>query len=171
MSPFIVFDRVPAGMSAAWIMPALYASLAVLVLTFLFWPIVLACAARITRAQLAVAGRARQAYRATRVIAGLALAVLIGWLLVVAVLFERRLEPQPIERPVAVAVADPWRRGHFVGAVLVSGLERLADLDATAGAGPRKLWSVLVLLAALLMLYVALHLRPALDERAILMGR
>ena len=34
-TPFEVFDRVPAGRSATWILPALYASLGVLVLTLI----------------------------------------------------------------------------------------------------------------------------------------
>ncbi|HUD28814.1 MAG TPA: serine hydrolase domain-containing protein, partial [Novosphingobium sp.] len=37
ISPFTMYDRVPASRSSAWIMPAVYASLAVLLLTFLSW--------------------------------------------------------------------------------------------------------------------------------------
>jgi len=74
-------------MSSAWILPALYASIVILTLTLLFWPVSW-LVRRHHKTELAVVGRARQAYRATRVFAGLSLAVLIGWLLVVSVLFE-----------------------------------------------------------------------------------
>ncbi|MEO6114632.1 MAG: serine hydrolase domain-containing protein [Sphingomicrobium sp.] len=152
MSPFMVFDRAPAGQSAGWIMPALYASLAVLALTFFFWP-----AAWLVRRQykseLAVTGRARQAYRATRAVAGLSLAVLIGWLVVVSVLLADASKLN--------ASSDFWLwllqilgAVVFIGAVLVSGWN--AWLTWTDGRRwTRKLWSVLILLASLLVLYVA----------------
>lgn len=152
MSPFIVVDRAPAGMSSAWILPALYASIVILALTLLFWPVSW-LVRRHHKTELAVVGRARQAYRATRVFAGLSLAVLIGWLLVVSVLFESvsslNKSSDPILWLLQIAGAVV-----FVGAVIVSAWN--VWLTFTDGRGwTQKLWSVLVLLATLLILYVA----------------
>lgn len=152
MSPFIVVDRAPAGMSAAWILPALYASLAILLLTFLFWPVSW-LVRRHHKAELAVAGRSRQAYRATRAFAGLSLAVLIGWLLVVTVLFESvsRLNKSS---DLLLWLLQIGGAIVFIGAVIVSAWNvRLTFTDGRRWT--RKLWSVLILLATLLILYVA----------------
>ena len=152
MSPFIVVDRAPAGMSSAWILPALYVSLAILTLTLLFWPVSW-LVRRHHKTELAVAGRARQAYRATRVFAGLSLAVLIGWLLVVSVLFASvsslNKSSDPILWLLQIAGAIV-----FVGAVIVSAWNVwLTFIDGRRWT--QKLWSVLILLATLLVLYVA----------------
>lgn len=152
MSPFIVVDRAPAGMSSAWILPGLYASLAILALTFLFWPVSW-LVRRHHKTELAVAGRARQAYRATRVFAGLSLAVLIGWLLVVAVLFEK-VSNLNKSSDLLLWVLQIGGAVVFVGAVIVSAWN--VWLTFTDGRRwTRKLWSVLILLATLLVLYVA----------------
>jgi len=151
-APFEVFDRVPFAKSAAWIMPALYASLAILLLTFLFWPVSWFVRRRY-KADLRVAGRARQAYRATRIMAGLDLAVLGGWVAFVMALLGN-LE-------MGTRASDPWLwllQGLgaiiFIGAVPIT----VWNLWLTWTDGRRwtaKLWSVLVALAALLMLYLA----------------
>lgn len=152
MSPFIVVDRAPAGMSAAWLLPALYISLAILALTFLFWPVSW-LVRRHHKTELAVTGRARQAYRATRTFAGLSLAVLIGWLLVVAVLFEQVSNLNKSSDPL-LWLLQIGGAVVFVGAVIVSAWN--AWLTFTDGRRwTRKLWSVLILLATLLVLYVA----------------
>lgn len=82
-SPFMVFEPVPASRSAVWVLPALYASLAILLLTFLHWP-VMAWVRRKSGASLRLAGAARVAYRWVRLAAGLTLAVFAGWMLIVA---------------------------------------------------------------------------------------
>lgn len=152
MSPFIVVDRAPVGMSSAWILPALYASLAILALTFLFWPVSW-LVRRHHKTELAVAGRARQAYRATRVFAGLSLAVLIGWLLVVAVLFEK-VSSLNKSSDLLLWLLQIGGAVVFIGAVIVSAWN--VWLTFTDGRRwTRKLWSVLILLATLLVLYVA----------------
>lgn len=152
MSPFIVVDRAPAGMSAAWILPTLYASLAILALTFLFWPVSWLIR-RHHKTELAVVGRARQAYRATRVFAGLSLAVLIGWLLVVSVLFESVSNLNKSSDPL-LWLLQIGGAIVFVGAVIVSAWN--VWLTFTDGRRwTRKVWSVLILLATLFILYVA----------------
>ena len=78
LSPFMVFDRTPASRSSAWLLPALYASLAALLLTALLWP-VNALVRRRYKAELAIEGADRKAFRWVRIGAVAALAVLAGW--------------------------------------------------------------------------------------------
>ena len=152
MSPFMVYDRVPAGESAAWILPAVYASLGIIALTFLYWPAAWFVRRRF-KSELAVAGNARKVYRATRIMAGLMLALFAGWMAVLTIMLE--------DAALLNASSDPWLwliqiagAVILVGAVAISGWN--AWLTWRDGRGwTRKLWSALVLLATLLLLYVA----------------
>ena len=82
VSPFMVWDRTPWYATGAWLIPALLFGLAVIAITALGWPIGWIARKRYG-AQLALTGRARTAYRATRGLAWLVLLVLVGWLVVV----------------------------------------------------------------------------------------
>jgi hypothetical protein len=151
-APFEVFDRVPFAKSAAWIMPALYASVAILFLTFLFWPIFWFVRWRY-KAQLAVTGRARQANRATRIMAGLDVAMVGGWVAFVMALMNN-LE-------MGTSASDPllWLL-QVLGAIIFIGAVAVTawNLWLTWTDGRRwgaKLWSVLVFLSALMLLYFA----------------
>lgn len=152
VAPFTVYDRVPASRSAALLKPAIVLSLAVLLLTFLYWPITWFLRRRYKQA-LAVTGPARKAYRATRVMAGLDLALLAGWAVFVMVMFGS------IERMTARIDTLLWllqlaSAAVFMGAVGISGWN--AWLTWTDGRHwARKLWSAAVLLATLVVLYVA----------------
>ncbi|WP_066803127.1 serine hydrolase domain-containing protein [Sphingomonas asaccharolytica] len=83
LSPFMVFDRVPASQSNAWLLPALYAALAILALTVLLWPI-RALVRRRYGATLDLSRARLTAFRASRIAAGAILAVLVGWMLVIS---------------------------------------------------------------------------------------
>ena len=151
-APFTVWDRVPASRSATWIKPALYASLIVLLLTFLYWPATWFLRRRY-KAPLAVSGRSRAAYRATRIMAGLDVAVLLGWGVLVTVLFAS------LDR--LTASMDPilWLL-QIAGAIVFVGAVGIAGWNAwltwkDGRRWTRKLWSVLVLLATIVVLYVA----------------
>jgi CubicO group peptidase (beta-lactamase class C family) len=152
-SPFMVFDRVPGAWSAAWLIPALLAGLGILLVTFLYWPVTWFVRRRTGR-PLSVTGPALRAYRMTRVFAGLVLLVLVGWAAVFAYVsadtanFGAGLDPALWILQIAGAVV-------FFGAVGIAAW----NLWLTWRDGrpwTRKLWSVLVLLAALVMLYIAL---------------
>jgi len=152
VAPAAVFDRVPASRSASWLLPALYASLAVLVLTGLYGP-----ASRLVRrryrAPATLNGRALHAARAVRIMSALDLVVLIGWMTLVAMMFSNV--------SLISARSDLWLRllqisGAivFVSAVGIAGWNAwLAQRDGRRW--PRKIWSVLVLLATSTLLYVA----------------
>jgi CubicO group peptidase (beta-lactamase class C family) len=77
ISPFMVFDRVPASENAGWLVPALYCALAALLLTAVFWPVT-AIVRRRFGASLALGPDALRAYRLSKVGSILLLAGL-GW--------------------------------------------------------------------------------------------
>lgn len=147
ISPFMVFDRAPASKSAAWITPAIYAGLAVLLLTFLQWP-VSALIRRSYKAPLTLQRRSLLVYRGVRVAVGLVLALTTAWLVTLST-FK------------AVPSFDPWLWLFqiaglivFVGGVLIA-LWNLRIVRQEKRGWFRTIWAVLVLLAMLLALYVA----------------
>ena len=151
-APFTVWDRVPAGRSSGWIKPALFASIAVLLLTFLYWPVGWFVRRRYA-SPLAVTGRARQAYRATRIMAGLDVLVLGGWMILVTMLFAS------LDRLSAAADFFLWLL-QIAGAIVFVGAVGIAGWNAwltwkDGRRWTRKLWSVAVLLATVIVLYVA----------------
>ena len=152
MSPFMVYDRVPAGDNAAWILPAVYASLAVLALTFFFWPTAWFIRRRY-KSELAVTGTARKAYRATRIMAGLTLALFAGWMAVLTIMLE--------DAALLNASTDVWIwLIQIASAVILFGAVGISGWNAwltwrDGRKWTRKLWSALVLFASLLLLYVA----------------
>ena len=151
-SPFEVFDRVPAGKSSAWLLPALGAAVCVLLLTFLHWPAA-ALVRRKYAAQQVLTGTARSVHRATRLLAGLSAALLAGWGIAVTVMTES---------PDALAGGADWLIQTlevagiliFVGAVLASGWHLWLTF-AEGRRWNRKLWNLLVFAATLVLLYVA----------------
>ena len=152
VSPFIVFDRVPAGISGAWLKPALYASLGILLLTLLYWPAAWYVRRRY-KAELSISGRALQAYRATRIMAGADLLVLVGWGVLVTLLFKD-LENLAGSFDLWLWVLQIGGLVAFVGAVVVSAWNaRLTFKDGRHWT--RRVWSVLIVLATLVILYVA----------------
>lgn len=152
VAPFMVYDRVPLARSGAWILPALYASLAVLLLTFLYWPVTWAIRRRYATAAAAT-GPALHAYRATRIMALLDLAVLGGWTALMSAMMGDTND--------LTSATDIWawllQIGGaiiFVGAVGIAGWNTwLSWRDGRRW--PRRLWSLIVLLATLVVLYVA----------------
>ena len=153
-APFTVFDRVPVGVASTWLKPALYLSLAVLALTFLYWPLTWFVRHRY-EAQLGVSGGARQAYRATRIMAGLDLVVAIGWLVAVTVLFASATRLTDASNAV-LWFLQITSAIVFVGAVGIAGW----NLWVTVRDGrrwTRLVWNTLILLATLVVLYVAIR--------------
>lgn len=152
-SPFMVFDRPLAGQDSAWIMPALMASIAVLALTFLYWPVV-ALVRRRYKTSVDISGKALMASRAARAGAGMLLALIVAWGVGIVKMTSS-----------AAAMA-----GSMDGVMmLLQGLGWLVLPIAVVTAGwnlwltwtdgrswARKLWSVPMLLAPLVLFYIAL---------------
>lgn len=82
-SPFMVFEPAPAGENAAWLIPALVAALALILLAALAWP-VRALVRRKFGANFPLEGKARTAWRLSRGFAWLVLAAVGGWLGLIA---------------------------------------------------------------------------------------
>ncbi|MEG3181329.1 serine hydrolase domain-containing protein [Sphingomonas sp. LT1P40] len=82
-SPFMVFQPVPAGINAAWLVPALLLSLGLILLAALAWP-VRALVRRSYGTKLALEGRSRLAYRLSRGFAWGVLAAVAGWMGLIA---------------------------------------------------------------------------------------
>lgn len=82
-SPFMVFEPAPVGTNAAWLNPALIAALGITLLAALAWP-VRALVRRSFKADFALEGRPRRAYRLSRIFAWLVLAAVAGWVGLIA---------------------------------------------------------------------------------------
>jgi CubicO group peptidase (beta-lactamase class C family) len=151
-SPFVMFDRVPGSLSSGWIMPLLYASLLILLLTFLQWPAA-ALVRRHYKSPLAAEGRSRIAYRGVRLASGLVLAVLVGWMMAFTTMMG--------DITYLTAAADPmlWTL-QIVGLIVFVGAVVIAGWNAWLAFGAKARWTgklaaIAILLASLIVLYVA----------------
>lgn len=77
-SPFMVFEPAPTSVNAAWLNPALIFAFGIILLAALAWP-VRALVRRNFKADFPLQGKARRAYRLSRVFAWLAIGALAGW--------------------------------------------------------------------------------------------
>ncbi|WEK42916.1 MAG: serine hydrolase [Candidatus Sphingomonas colombiensis] len=153
ISPFMVFDRVPAGIAGSWLKPALYLSLAILAFAFLAWPISWAIRRRY-RATIAISGRALKAHRATRIMAGLVLGVLIGWMALVSAMFSN-LKNLAGAFDTFLLLLQGASAIVFVGAVGISSWNLWETLRGDRK-WTAKLGSLLIFFASLLVLYFAI---------------
>jgi CubicO group peptidase (beta-lactamase class C family) len=87
LAPIIDFDRTPTSRSSAWLLPLIYFSLAVLLLTGQLWP-TRAIVRRRYKGALALEKRELWTYRASRISAWAVLAVLVGWVVALQALFN-----------------------------------------------------------------------------------
>lgn len=151
-APWEVFDRTPPWRSMAWIQPLLYASLIVLLIAALAWPISWYSRRRFGAAYPWV-GQSLKAYRASRTLLALDLAVMGGWTLLILTMLKAR--------PAGPQVFTAWLwllQGVGIvvlpGAVLVSAIYTWRvwrePLPWT-----RKLWNIVVTLTAAHLLYFA----------------
>ncbi|MEN3746739.1 serine hydrolase domain-containing protein [Sphingomonas sp. HF-S3] len=151
ISPFMVFDRTPWYLDGAWLMPLFLIGVGVILLTALAWPVA-ALTRRRFGATLALAGNDRKAYRLVRGFSWLVIGVLIGWAIVIT----------GIENFEAHGSTD-WLiyLVQILGAIGFFGLVGVAIWNALrVWTGKRgwfaKLWSVLLVLSAVFVLWVAL---------------
>lgn len=153
VSPFMVFDRVPWYRNTAWIQPILYLSLAILLLTALLWP-VRAVVRRRFGGRLDLSPRALSAYRASRIGALLLAGSVIGWIVTLVMLFSDTNNLSEQFDPVL------WFMEIFATIGIPGGVALVAWNMWEAWRGDRrwtaKLWSLLLLIAALMVLWVGL---------------
>lgn len=88
VSPIIYLERSSGAKGVGWLMPALFASLAVLALTVIAWPIAAILRRRYQR-PLPFSGREAKAYRWVRIGALLSLAAIGGWIGTILLMFSK----------------------------------------------------------------------------------
>jgi CubicO group peptidase (beta-lactamase class C family) len=150
--PFEVFLRPDAARNGAWLVPALSVSLIALLLTVVFWPIT-AIVRRRYRARLDLAPPALKAYRASKLGALLILAAFGAWAMSIVAMFS--------DLNNTTAAFDPILRfdqvlgfiGFIGGFVLM--LWNLRAVWSGQRRWPAKLWSVVLVLSAFVMLWIA----------------
>jgi len=152
LGPFMVFDRVPAHRSSAWLLPAASVAIGVLFLTLLFWPIGW-FARRKYRATFPLAGTALRAYKWTRWASLAVVLVLVGWMVIIGALFAN-LENTSGTFDAFMLVLQVVGLIAFIAAVVIAGW----NAWLTWRGGRRwtaKVWNTLIALSACVVLYVA----------------
>ena len=82
ISPFMIMTPAPASTNPAWLLPAFLLALGIVLVTALAWPI-RAIVRRRFKAEFVLAKRSLLAYRVTRAMCWLVLAVMVGWVLLI----------------------------------------------------------------------------------------
>jgi CubicO group peptidase (beta-lactamase class C family) len=152
VSPFLVFDRMPASRDPAWLGPAAAASALVAALTALAWPV-----GALTRWRYGVTqplrGQDLGARRLTQAFAWLALLVLAGWATFIGLAFA--------SLPLLGGPLDPLLRATqaltpvaFAGLTLAAAWDAARTWSGAHGWGART-WSGLLLVSSLVLLWVA----------------
>lgn len=153
VSPFIVYDRTPWYRDSTWLLPAALVSLAIVLLTALAWPVG-AFARRRYKATHPLQGRIGQVQRLTHGFAWGAVIALGLWATFVTIAFTS-----------LSGLSGPYDwllyLAQIVTPIALFGLLGLAKYNLwLIWRGQRgwfsKLWSVLLLLAAVILLWVAL---------------
>jgi hypothetical protein len=152
LAPIIDFDRTPGYRSTAWILPLLYGSLAVLLLTVLLWP-TRWLVRRKYKAEFRLQGRQLWTYRSSRIAAVAILAVLIGWAVAIQMLFADLGNEASMNA--VLLLLELLSIVVFIGGFLV--MLWYAYTAWTSGwRWPGKVWSILLVIAAGMVLYVGL---------------
>lgn len=149
ISPFMVFDRASWYMNSIWLSPLLYVSLASLLLTALFWPIT-AIVRRRYGATLALDATSMRAFRLSKIAAILILAAVGVWALGFALIFKDNSHLDSIIR-----LAQIFGIVAFIGGFGVISWH-LKIVWSGARRWPAKVWSIVLALAALTVLWSAL---------------
>ena len=151
-APFEVFLPVDASRNASWLVPALCASLAALLLTVVFWP-VNAIVRRRFRARLDLPAPALRAYRAGKLGALLALAAFLTWTVSVISMFGDLNKTTSAFDPV-IRFCQIFGFVAFIGGFLLT-LWNLKAVWTGQRRWPAKLWSVVLVLSTFVVLWVA----------------
>ena len=153
ISPFMVFDRVPWYQNGAWLVPLLYCALGALVLTAIFWPVT-AIVRRRFGASLALGPDALRGYRFSKIGSILLAAALGLWAFTVIRMFGDF-------NNLSDSFNSSIRFAQLFGilAFLVGTVLILWNLRAVWSIGtrrwPAKVWSAVLALSALVVLWVA----------------
>ena len=157
VAPFDVYLRASTASNGAWLVPSLCVSLAVLVLTLVFWPVT-AIVRRRYRARLDLPAPALRAYRAGKIGALLALAAFGTWAMSIISMFSDLNKTTSAFDPV-LRFAQIFGFIGFVGGFALT-LWNLKAVWTGQRRWPAKLWRVLLAFSAFIRLWIAfvLHL-------------
>ncbi len=153
ISPFIVFDRAPWYRNTAWLLPLIYVSLATLAITAMLWPI-RAIIRRRYGATLTLDPPALRAFRLSRIGAVAIIAAVAGWVGAMALLFSGPNYQHDSFDPVLWLVEIFGAIAFFGGAALMIWNLRIAWIRQRPW--PARVWSIVLVLSALIVLWVAI---------------
>lgn len=157
VAPIIDWDRTPWYQDSAWLLPLTYLSLAVLFLTMVFWP-VRALVRRRYASTIGLEGRELKAYRASRIGATAIFLTVVAWMVMISVMFGDLNYLSGSFLPVVLTV-QVITFFAFIGGFLatlwyaVTVWRRKGGFKATWKA---KLWSLLLVVSAATILWIAL---------------
>jgi CubicO group peptidase (beta-lactamase class C family) len=153
LSPFMVYDRAPSYSASSWLMPLFFAGFAAMLLTVLVWPAA-AIVRRRYHAPLALDPRSLRAYLWSRIGAVATIVALGIWTLFLMLILKDtgtlggRLDPLLVLAQLVSIVA-------FIGGLAVM-LWNLVAVWRGQRRWPAKVWSVVLALSSVLVLWVAL---------------
>ena len=153
LSPFMVFERVPWYANSVWLLPLFGVGVAALLLTALVWPVT-ALVRRRYRAPLTLPPGSLRAYRWSRIAAVAVLAALALWLLIFTLIIKDtnslngRLDPLLWTAQIFGALA-------FWGGLALM-LWNLKAVWAGERRWPARVWSIVLVISAAAVMWVAL---------------
>jgi CubicO group peptidase (beta-lactamase class C family) len=152
VAPFDVYLPVDGARNGAWLVPALCVSLAALLLTVIFWPVT-AIVRRRYRTRLDLPAPALRAYRAGKIGALLIFAAFCTWALSIISMFSDLNKTTAAFDPV-LRFAQVFGFVAFVGGLLLA-LWNLKAVWTGQRRWPAKLWSIVLVFCAFVMLWIA----------------
>jgi CubicO group peptidase (beta-lactamase class C family) len=153
LSPFMVYDRAPWYSASSWLLPLFFASFAAMLLTVLVWPAA-AIVRRRYHAPLALDPRSLRAYLWSRIGAVATIVALGIWTLFLMLILKDtgtlggRLDPLLVLAQLVSIVA-------FIGGLAVM-LWNLVAVWRGQRRWPARVWSVVLALSSVFVLWVAL---------------
>ena len=151
--PFMLFEPVPWWWSSAWLLPLWVGGLIVLGLTVLAWPIS-ALVRRRYGVKYELTGVDARAHRLVRIAALLAVALMLGWVFLVS-LMEASLKFVGPEMDGPIILLRVLSAVIFIGGAIVALWNAWSVLRSNRRR-LAKIWSVVLALSFLVVLYVAL---------------
>ena len=152
VAPFTVYDRVPWYKDTAWLKPLLYTSLIAMLLTVLLWPTGWFVRRRFA-SPLQLERNELRAHRLVRIADAATLLVLIGWITFVTVMLSDLTNASGADGLIWLLEIASFV--VFVGGFFIS-LWNLWLVWKGNRRWPAKLWSVVLVIASLTVLWVGL---------------
>jgi len=152
LSPFMVFERVPWYRDAAWLLPLTLISLGLLLITAVMWP-VSAIVRRRYGSALALDPSSLRAYRWSKIASILIVAGIAIWALTITQMFKDLNNLGPSFDP-RVHFAQFFGFVAFIGGLILM-LWNLRTVWSGERRWPARIWSVLLALSAIVVLWIA----------------